>query len=77
MVCIKLKTEDTERRENQMRTAYHAIKHHLVALPVLDLVVQVLRQIQAPVNVLLKPSGALRGETVPEKCERRPQRGPS
>lgn len=44
------------------RGTHHSIKHHLVSLPVLDLVIEVLRQIQTLVNVLLKPDGALRGE---------------
>lgn len=45
-----------------MKNTHHSIKHHLISLPVLDLVVQVLRQIQTLVNVLLKPDGALQGE---------------
>lgn len=45
-----------------MREAHHSIKHHLISLPVLDLVVQVLRKLQTPVNVLLKPYGALQGK---------------
>ncbi len=47
--------------EQKMREAHHSIKHHLISLPVLDLVVQVLRQVQTLVNVLLKPYGALQG----------------
>lgn len=47
---------------NQTLGAHHSIKHHLITLPVLDLVVQVLRQVQTLVNVLLKPYGALQGE---------------
>lgn len=43
--------------------AHHSVEHHLVSLPVLDLVVQVLGQIQALVNVLLKPDSALQGTT--------------
>ena len=45
-------------RERETAT-HHSFKHHLVSLPVLDLVVKVLRQLQAPVNVLLKPYCAL------------------
>jgi len=44
------------------REAHHSVKHHLIALPVLDLVVEVLRQVQTPVDVLLEPDGALQGE---------------
>lgn len=44
-----------------MKEAHHSVKHHLVSLSVLDLVVQVLRQVQTLVNVLLKPYGALQG----------------
>lgn len=46
------------------RDAHHSIKHHLISLPVLDLVVQVLRQFQTLVNVLLKPYGTLQGKKV-------------
>lgn len=55
---------EAERQEflselDQNRRTHHSIEHHLVSLPVLDLVVEVLRQVQALVNVLLKPNGAL------------------
>lgn len=48
--------------ECKIREAHHSIKHHLISLPVLDLVVKVLRQVQTLVNVLLKPYGALQGQ---------------
>lgn len=48
----------------QIREAHHSIKHHLISLPVFDLVVQILRQVQALVNVLLKADGALQEERV-------------
>lgn len=44
------------------RETHHSVKHHLISLPVLDLVIEVLREIQTLVDVLLKPDGALRGE---------------
>lgn len=44
------------------RETHHSVKHHLIPLPVLDLVIEVLREIQTLVDVLLKPDGALRGE---------------
>lgn len=44
------------------RETHHSVKHHLIPLPVLDLVVEVLREIQTLVDVLLKPDGALRGD---------------
>lgn len=47
---------------NQTLGAYYSVKHHLVTLPVLDLVVQVLRQVQTLVNVLLKSYCALQGK---------------
>lgn len=49
--------------ERKLRNAHHAIKHHLVPLPVPDLVVEVLGQVQTLVDVLLKARGALQGET--------------
>jgi len=45
--------------EQKIRKAHHSIEHHLISLPVLNLVVQVLREVQTLVNVLLKSNGAL------------------
>lgn len=42
-----------------MTQTHHSVEHHLISLPVLDLVVEVLREVQALVDVLLKPNGAL------------------
>jgi uncharacterized protein YoxC len=42
-----------------VRRTHHSIEHHLVALAVLDLVVQILGQVQALVNVLLEPNRTL------------------
>lgn len=59
---VYLCENNIDRIEN--REAHHSIKHHLISLPVLYLVVQVLRQVQTLVNVLLKPYGALQGRKI-------------
>lgn len=58
----KMGLNENNAGKKEEEEAHHSIKHHLISLPVLDLVVQVLRQVQTPVNVLLKPNGALQGK---------------
>lgn len=61
VVVMAVELQEFHTELDQMRQTHHSIEHHLISLPVLDLVVEVLREVQALVNVLLKPNGALRG----------------